>query len=494
MAIKTPLTETPGQVITFYSYKGGTGRTMALANVACLLAKQVKGKGVLIVDWDLEAPGLHRFFQDRFEKQFAKSDDIDSALDEQPGLIDLFGELDKAIPPPSLTEVQTEEDASAVLDSVKFEQFILETDIPSLHLLKAGRFDEKYAYRVNTFQWEDFYNRSPSLIRLFAERLTERYQYVLIDSRTGVTDISGICTMLMPRKLVVVFTPNRQSLTGSLDLIRQATNYRRQSDDLRPLAVFPLPSRIENAEPTLREDWRYGSSERKIVGYQSLFEPLFKETYNLPECDLENYFNEVQIQHIPRYAYGEEIAVLVERSGDRLSLTRSYESFTERLVNLAGPWESLSRARSKVNPRLQRKIEIGDFDVFLCHNSVDKPAVKQIGKQLKERGILPWLDEWNLIPGRAWQHALEEQIERIKSAAVFVGKEGIGPWYQAELEALLREFVNRGCPVIPVLLPDAPQKQELPIFLEGMAWVDFRKEEPNPIEQLIWCITGERPC
>lgn len=50
-----------GQLITFYSYKGGTGRTMALANVACLLARE--GRRVLVIDWDLEAPGLHRFFQ-----------------------------------------------------------------------------------------------------------------------------------------------------------------------------------------------------------------------------------------------------------------------------------------------------------------------------------------------------------------------------------------------------------------------------------------------
>src|SRR5437870_4968451 len=50
----------PGQVITFYSYKGGTGRSMSLANVAWILASS--GKRVLVIDWDLEAPGLHRYF------------------------------------------------------------------------------------------------------------------------------------------------------------------------------------------------------------------------------------------------------------------------------------------------------------------------------------------------------------------------------------------------------------------------------------------------
>lgn len=141
---------------------------------------------------------------------------------------------------------------------------------------------------------------------------------------------------------------------------------------------------------------------------------------------------------------------------------------------------------------LQGKIETGDFDVFLCHNSEDKPTVKEIGEQLKERGILPWLDEWELRPGLPWQRLLEEQIEQIKSAAVFVGEEGIGPWQQMELEALLREFVSRGCPVIPTLLPDAPKKPRLPVFLRGMRWVDFRKEDPDPMGQLIWGITGER--
>jgi tetratricopeptide (TPR) repeat protein len=97
-----------------------------------------------------------------------------------------------------------------------------------------------------------------------------------------------------------------------------------------------------------------------------------------------------------------------------------------------------------------------------------------------------------LRPGLPWQESLEKEIERIKSAAVFVGKNSIGPWQQQELNAFLREFVNRGCPVIPVLLPDAPKEPKLPLFLKGMTWIDFRKNERDSIERLIWGITGER--
>ncbi|MHC4867621.1 MAG: COR domain-containing protein, partial [Planctomycetota bacterium] len=88
-------------------------------------------------------------------------------------------------------------------------------------------------------------------------------------------------------------------------------------------------------------------------------------------------------------------------------------------------------------------VDVQGFDVFLCHNSEDKAAVKRVAKDLEGRGVKVWLDEWELRPGVAWQRALEEQIEEIKSAAVFVGERGIGPWQQMELEAFLREFVSR---------------------------------------------------
>jgi WD40 repeat protein len=148
------------------------------------------------------------------------------------------------------------------------------------------------------------------------------------------------------------------------------------------------------------------------------------------------------------------------------------------------------RDREAAKSTIQGKEATMDFDVFLCHNGIDKPAVKKIGEQLKEQGLLPWLDVWELRPGLPWQRALEEQIEHIKTVAVFVGKDGMGPWQQMELEAFLREFVRRGCPVIPVLLDYAPEKPQLPIFLRGMTWVDFRKPGPEPMENLIWGITG----
>jgi|GEM_PF-2740225 len=132
------------------------------------------------------------------------------------------------------------------------------------------------------------------------------------------------------------------------------------------------------------------------------------------------------------------------------------------------------------------------FDVFLCHNNEDKPAVKEIAEELIKRGLRPWLDEWELRPGLPWQELVEEQIEEIKSSAVFVGESGLGPWQEMEVRGLLSEFVKRKCPVIPAMLSNAPKKPKLPLFLREMTWVDFRKEDPDPMQRLIWGITGKK--
>jgi len=98
------------------------------------------------------------------------------------------------------------------------------------------------------------------------------------------------------------------------------------------------------------------------------------------------------------------------------------------------------------------------FDVFLCYNNADKLAVKKISEQLQDSGLHPWLDEEQLQPGLPWQQIIEEEITQIKAAAVFVSRNGSGPWQKLELDAFLREFVRRGCPVIPVLLTDVAQE------------------------------------
>ncbi|MGC1296198.1 MAG: toll/interleukin-1 receptor domain-containing protein [Alloacidobacterium sp.] len=133
------------------------------------------------------------------------------------------------------------------------------------------------------------------------------------------------------------------------------------------------------------------------------------------------------------------------------------------------------------------------FDVFLCHNSADKPAVREIAQKLVKEGIKPWLDIEQIPPGASWQTELGEQINSIKSAAVFVGNRGIGPWQNEEIQAFLSQFMERKCPVIPTILGSADTMPELPWTLKNRHRVDFRVSDPDPLKQLIWGITRQKP-
>jgi MinD-like ATPase involved in chromosome partitioning or flagellar assembly len=332
-----------GEVITFYSYKGGTGRTMALVNIAVLLGDSRSGNSnVLAVDWDLEAPGLHKYFAQRCE-QFSNEHNLTpSKIDMFPGLIDLWYrlmELTASLPD------QMEEPDVAILEDLEaklnLSDFIIPTDIPNVSYIKAGRFNAEYESRVSNFPWRDMFARQPWMSGFLARVFASRFRFTLIDSRTGVTDTAGICTALLPNKLVLVFTPNKQSLDGVLEVGKKVLEYRRASkDDLRALGVFPLPSRIDKSEGEEFMTWRKGDE-----GYQKGFERLFKTAYSLDLCDLETYFDEVQVPHSSWYSYGEKIAVIDDTTNNRLSLKRSFITFENILLKFQSPW-SLSEEDS----------------------------------------------------------------------------------------------------------------------------------------------------
>jgi hypothetical protein len=125
-----------------------------------------------------------------------------------------------------------------------------------------------------------------------------------------------------------------------------------------------------------------------------------------------------------------------------------------------------------------------EFDVFLCHNSEDKPAIRRVNHDLQRAGVRTWFDEEQIRPGQLWQIELERQIAEVRAACVFVGPNQRGPWQEVEIRAFLSEFVNRACPVIPVLLPGAAGSPDLPLFLRQMMWLDLRGDYENNLARL----------
>jgi CobQ/CobB/MinD/ParA nucleotide binding domain len=365
----------PGRVLTFYSFKGGTGRSMALANVASILANRNGGQRVLAIDWDLEAPGLHRYFRPYIR---VGPQDRDVEIERRPGLIELLAAVWDRVSIESRL-LEREELVSSYFASVDLGKYTLQTDIPGLQFMKAGCFDSSYPARVNTFGWEPLYTGQPSFFGAFADYLASRYDFILIDSRTGLTDISGICTALMPDTLVAVFTPNRQSLSGVLDVIKQASGHRTRSDDLRPFRVFPLVSRVELSELKLNDAWRFGDTAEDVKGFQPEFEQAFAELYGLSNCDLTAYFDEAQIQYVPYYAFGEKIAVRSEESATR-TLARSFAGFTDILSTSTSPWEFQVRSFDK-GSGVEVPIEIPwDLEWFANHRNRSFAGLTKFGR------------------------------------------------------------------------------------------------------------------
>jgi hypothetical protein len=281
-----------GEIVTFYSYKGGTGRSLMLANVAWILA--ASGKRVLAIDWDLEAPGLHRYFTPFM---------ADPGLTRSDGIIDLAIEFaTEAVNP---ADADGEEDPQWFLRYADLRRyaFALEYSFPgsgALHFVPAGRQGPSYAARVNSFDWDAFYDRYGGGAFLEAVKATARdhYDYVLLDSRTGLSDTSGICTVQMPDTLVTCFTLNNQGIEGGAAVARSVLAQRPEPS----FRVLPVAMRVENSEKEKVEE-RKAYAREQFAGLPN----------DLTAAAFDEYWGDVEVLYVPFYAYEEILATSLTR-------------------------------------------------------------------------------------------------------------------------------------------------------------------------------------
>jgi predicted acylesterase/phospholipase RssA len=381
-------------IFTLYSFKGGVGRSMALANLAeCFFNR---GLSVLMIDWDLEAPGLESYFR--------QSDEIppnstfnEKAFAEHTGLIDLLVKYRQTYPQvsqqlaeqhrkieqhqsPNDAPIETdrqkrhrekkEELARRFLDdpdeslSVSFDTIetvasseqpltypqIVEALLPplsdfvqTLHssnkkqlmLLSAGsRSAEaftKYAEAVQEFDWLEFLAafKGREFIEWFRGQLRTMADVVLIDSRTGVTEMGGVCTRQMADAVVAFCAPNDQNLDGVATIVRSFdTESAKAARFDRELELLVVPTRIDRAE----------SDKLNAFGLQ-FSDKLETETL-LPDAlqFVDRPFWSLQVPYLPRFNYrevrviGEGTPVLDDVSRD---LAKAYEKIAVHMALLA---------------------------------------------------------------------------------------------------------------------------------------------------------------
>jgi hypothetical protein len=126
----------------------------------------------------------------------------------------------------------------------------------------------------------------------------------LIDSRTGVSDTAGICTMQLPDTVVACFTLNRQSIEGVAAVLRSIRAFRSGSIDGSKIGLFPLATRIENAEQVRLEVARnYARSSL------STFLPAAAQS------SPRQYWDQMELSYRPAYAFEEILAAFGDATG-----------------------------------------------------------------------------------------------------------------------------------------------------------------------------------
>lgn len=138
--------------------------------------------------------------------------------------------------------------------------------------------------------------------------------------------------------------------------------------------------------------------------------------------------------------------------------------------------------------------ETPHYHVFLSHNSRDKGSVEPLALMLREKGLNPFLDKWNLVPGEPIEDALIEALENSDSAVIFVGPGGEGPWQSEEMRDILKRAVksHNEFRAIPVLLPEASAEALEKSFLGSRLWIEFKAvDDGDALERLAKAIRGE---
>src|SRR4030095_12751108 len=133
----------------------------------------------------------------------------------------------------------------------------------TLDFVPAGQQGPGYGVRVTKFDWDSFYDELGGgvFLETMKERLRSEYDYILIDSRTGISDTSGICTVQMPDDLVVCFTLNNQSIQGAAAVADSAFKQRLKPSGEPGLRIWPVPTRVELAEKDKLEAARDASQQ-----------------------------------------------------------------------------------------------------------------------------------------------------------------------------------------------------------------------------------------
>lgn len=296
------------RTVTFYSYKGGAGRSLTLSNFARFLA--LAGKRVLCIDLDIEAPGLHY--------KFGVQDKVEG------GVVDLLLAATQ-LPAGSIN-------GEAFPDPTRFVVTVPvgESSRGTIHLLPAGRAPSAAYWRqLGQVPWTQlFYSDystsvGPLLFMELKARLAVEYEpdFILVDSRTGITEISGVATTVLCNSLVCFVVNNQENWDGARAVLRSIRNVPRPPGIPGPVTFTVVMPRI----PRTAGD----PAERELTAD-------LKRFFNEPADVLENTLNidDVLVIHSEPDLELDEHAIMMTATSDKTTgVAREYFQLFSRIAD-----------------------------------------------------------------------------------------------------------------------------------------------------------------
>ena len=493
-------------IYTFYSYKGGVGRSMALANVAEWL--YLRGLRVVVIDWDLEAPGLESFF-------FTESSQL-TEVHSQLGLMDALltykrqylrlvptpvkrvdstvlltdvpsDQLKVPLPPTqreSTAEEREEKELIAVLHQnlPPLSDFLYPVHAPpstsdtqqsgALWLLpsgwRAGDQFSTYAQAVQSFDWTDFYTsfEGATYFEWMREQLANVADVVLIDSRTGVTEMGGVCTRQLADAVISLCVPNNQNLSGVVRMIRSFVRddvreeREKHGHSLPQIAV--IPTRIELTEHDLRQEFKsnFIRELQEIDGFRLDPEAFWK----------------LRIPYVPKYAYAEDLAIGDDAASEEL--VEAYEKLAAYLATLAlkdplwtqttekARQDRLSIAAERVLGRI-----LARSGVFLSYARSDGEKLANLVRlELEKVGIQVWRETEMMKGGIDWWSQITEGLGQVEYLVFLATPDALGSSTQ---RSVLRYARQQGVCVLPVKGSSQLDFADLPRWLVNLHFYDL---------------------
>lgn len=315
---------------------------MALANVAFIAA--MNRQRVLVMDWDLEAPGLGYYFRGLMEPQDAR------ALKRARGILDAAWDWVATVRQTG-DKKERNDFIGRYLNGYVFDEMVqplldneMQMEGYTLDIFGAGsdQIGGKLAYEeaLSLFSWTTFLNADAGGIMLDALRnwAKERYDIILVDSRTGLADVSGVCTMQLPDTVALCFILNRQNMEG---VARVAGAIRAKREEEIKLRVVPM--RLA-ARGTSEEADAQARARRELTMYGGF-------SGDAVDDDMRS----LRIESSPNVPFYEAIAPIMAMDPMTDTLSQNYLQLAAGLFQLDFVMPDLSdqwadRVRSRLKP------------------------------------------------------------------------------------------------------------------------------------------------